>query len=76
MRLSLKYGQLFANQSNDSKHVTEANNGTSESKTEQQNNQSQPNRTFQIKSGVNKKTEGRKTHPGSPILARQNQVAN
>ena len=27
--LNLKYGQLFADQSNDSKHVTETNNGTS-----------------------------------------------
>ena len=36
--LNLKYGHLFADQSYDSKHVTEANNGTSESKTEQQNN--------------------------------------
>ena len=36
--LNLKYGQLFADQSNDSKHVTETNNGTSESKIEQQNN--------------------------------------
>ena len=40
-RGNLKYGQLFADQSNDSKHVTDANNGTSESKTEQQSNQSQ-----------------------------------
>ena len=33
--LNLKYGQLFADQSNHSKHVTETNNGTSESKSEQ-----------------------------------------
>ena len=42
-RRNLKYGQLLADQSNDSKHVTEANIGTSESKTEQQSNQSQLN---------------------------------
>ena len=53
--LYLKYGQLFADRSNHSKHVTETNNGTSESKTEQRNNQSQSNRTFQNKSGVNKR---------------------
>ena len=28
--LNLKYGQLFADQSNGSKHATETNNGTSE----------------------------------------------
>ena len=53
-RLNLKYGQIFADQSNDSKHVTEANNGTSESKIEQQKTQSQSNRTFQNKNGVSK----------------------
>ena len=30
--LNLKYGQLFADQSNDSKHVSETNDGTSENK--------------------------------------------
>ena len=43
----MKYGQLFADQSNDSKHGTAIDNGTSERITEQQNNQSQPDRTFQ-----------------------------
>ena len=56
----MKYGQLFADQSNDSKHVTETDNGTSESKIEQQNNQSQLNRTFQNKSGVNKRNRSEK----------------
>ena len=60
----MKYGQSFADQSNDSKHVTEANNGTSEGKTEQQNNQAQSNRTFQNKSSVNKINQSEKNTSG------------
>ena len=67
--LNLKYGQLFADQSNDSKHVTEANNGTSESKIEQQNNQSQLNRTFQYKSGVNKRNRSEKNTSGQSEIS-------
>ena len=62
--LNLKYGQLFAHQPNDSKHVTETNNGTLESKIEQQNNQSQLNKTFQHKSGVNKRNGSEKNTSG------------
>ena len=55
--------------------------GTSESKIEQQKNQSQSNRIFQNKRGVNKRNRSEKNslklaHPGSLKLARQNQVAN
>ena len=53
-KLNLKYGQLFADQSNNSKHVTEAKNERPESKIEQRNNQLQSNRTFENKNGVNK----------------------
>ena len=60
--LKLNYGQLFADQSNHSKHVTETNNGTSESKIEQRNNQSQSNRTFQNKSSVIKQNRSEKKH--------------
>ena len=74
--LNLKYGQLYADQSNDSKLVTERDTGTSERIIQQQNNPSQSNRTFQNKNSVNKRNRNGKIHPGSPKLARQNQVAN
>ena len=74
-KLTAKYGQLFGDQSDTSKRVTETENGRSENKIEQQNNQSQASRIFENKNGVNKKTEMRKAQPDSPILARQNQAA-
>ena len=58
--LNLKNGQLFADQSNHSKRVTESNNNTTESKLEQRTNQSQSKRTFQNKSGVNKRNRKEK----------------
>ena len=67
--LKLKYGQLFADQSNDSKHVTETNNGTSENKIEQQKNKSQSNRTFQNKSGVNKRNRSEKNTSGQSEIS-------
>ena len=67
--LNLKYGQLFADQSNHSKHVTETNNGTSESKIEQRNNQSQSNRTFQNESGVNKRNRSEKNTSGQSEIS-------
>ena len=75
-KLNAKYGQLFADQSDISKRVTEIKNDRSENKIEQQENQSQASRKFEYKNGVNKKAEARKTHPGSLKLARQNQAAN
>ena len=53
-KLNAKYGQLFADQSDNSKHATETKSDRSESKIEQQNNQSQTNGTFENKNGVNK----------------------
>ena len=67
--LNLKYGQLFADQSNDSNHVTETNNGTSESKIEQRNNQSQSNRTFQNNIGVNKRNRSEKNTSGQSEIS-------
>ena len=67
--LILKYGQLFADQSNHSKHVTETNNGTSENKIEQQNNQSQLNRTFQNKSRMNKRNRTQKNTSGQSEIS-------
>ena len=66
---NLKYGHLFADQSNHSKHLTETNNGTSESKFEQRNNQSQSNRTFQNKSGVNKRNRSEKNTSGQSEIS-------
>ena len=68
-RLNFKYGQLFADQSNDIKHVTEAKNGTLESKTEQQNNQSHWNRTFQNENGVNKRNRNEKNTTGKSNIS-------
>ena len=67
--LNLKYGQLFADQSNDSKHATEIDSGTSERITEQQNKQSQSNRTFQNKSGVNKRNRSEKNTSGQSEIS-------
>ena len=65
----MKYGQLFADKSNHSKHVTETNNGTSESKNEQRNNKSQSNRTFQNKNGVNKRNRSEKNTSGQSEIS-------
>ena len=48
-KLNAKYGQSFADQSDTSKRVTETENGRSENKIEQQNNQSQASRLFENK---------------------------
>ena len=52
--LNLKYGQLFANQSESSKTKAETENGTSEEQNEIIDNQSHSNRTFEKDYGVNK----------------------
>ena len=51
---NLKYGQLFANQSESSKTKVETENGTSEEQNEIIDNQSHSNRTFEKDYGVNK----------------------
>ena len=53
-KLNAKYGQLFADQSDISKRVTEIKNDRSENKIEQQENQSQASRKFENKNSVNK----------------------
>ena len=53
-KLNAKYGQLFADQSDISKRVTEIKNDRSENKIEQQENQSQASRKFENKNGVYK----------------------
>ena len=52
--MNLKYGQLFANQSESSKTKAETENGTSEEQNETIDNQSHLNRTFEKDYGVNK----------------------
>ena len=51
--LNLKYGTLFANQSESSKTIIATENGTSEEQNEKHNNQSHSNRTFEKEYGVN-----------------------
>ena len=63
-KLNAKYGQLFADQTDNSKRVTETKNGRSESKIEQQNNQSQTSRIFENKNGVNKISRSEKNTSG------------
>ena len=59
-KLNAKYGQLFADQSDTRKRVTEIENGRSENKTEQQNNQSEASRIFENKNGKLKIVQNRK----------------
>ena len=68
-KLNAKYGQLFADQSDTSKRVTEIENSRSENKTEQQNNQSQASRIFENKNGVNKINRNEKSTSGQSDIS-------
>ena len=68
-KLNAKYGQLFADQSDNSKRATETKNGRSESKIEQQNNQSHTSRIFENKTGVNKISRSEKNTPGQSDIS-------
>ena len=68
-KLNAKYGQLSADQSDNSKRVTETKNGRSESKIEQQNNQSQTSRIFENKNGVNKISRSEKNTSGQSDIS-------
>ena len=59
--MNAKYGSLFDTQSNYSKQDTEIKRNTSESESEQKNDRSHTNRTFQNKSHVNKTNESENT---------------
>ena len=63
-KLNAKYGQLFADQSDTSKRVTEIKNDRSENKIEQPENQSQASRKFENKNGVNKISRSEKNTSG------------
>ena len=66
----MKNVQLSADQSNHSKRVPEAKIGTSETKTEQQSNQSQMNITFQNnKNSVNKVNQSEKNTSGQSDIS-------
>ena len=68
-KLNAKYGQLFADQSDNSKRATETKSDRSESKIEQQNNQSQTSRIFENKNGVNKISRSEKNTSGQSDIS-------
>ena len=68
-KLNAKYEQLSADQSDTSKRVTDIENGRSENKTEQQNNQSQASRIFENKNGVNKINRNEKNTSGQSDIS-------
>ena len=68
-KLNVKYGQLFADQSDISKRVTEIKNDRSENKIEQQENQSQASRKFENKNGVNKISRSEKNTSGQSEIS-------
>ena len=68
-KLNAKYGHLFADQSDNSKHATKTKSDRSESKIEQQNNQSQTSRIFENKNGVNKRSRIEKNTSGQSDIS-------
>ena len=69
--LNLKYGQLFANQSESSKTKVETENGTSEEQNEIIDNQSHSNRTFEKDYGVNKIQQSENNTSGQSDISTQ-----
>ena len=69
--LNLKYGQLFANQSESSKTKVETENGTSEEQYEVIDNQSHSNRTFEKDYGVNKIQQSENNTSGQSDISTQ-----
>ena len=69
--LNLKYGQLFANQSESSKTKAETENGTSEEQNEIIDNQSHSNRTFEKDYGVNKIQQSENNTSGQSDISTQ-----
>ena len=69
--LNLKYGQLFANQSESSKTKAETENGTSEEQNETIDNQSHSNRTFEKDYGVNKIQQSENNTSGQSDISTQ-----
>ena len=68
-KLNAKYGQLFTDQSDISKRVTEIKNDRSENKIEQRENQSQARRKFENKNGVKKISRSEKNTSGQSEIS-------
>ena len=68
-KLNIKYGPIFADQSKCEKTTTETMNETSEERNENCTHQSQSNRTFQNKSGVNKRNRSVKVTSGQSEIS-------
>ena len=68
-KLNIKYGPIFADQSKCEKTTTETMNETSEERNENCTHQSQSNRTFQYKSGVNKRNRSVKVTSGQSEIS-------
>ena len=68
-KLNVKYGQLFTDQSDNSKRANETKRDRSESKIEQRNNQSQTSRIFENKNGVNKISRSEKNRSGQSDIS-------
>ena len=65
----MKYGQLFADQSKDSKRTAERKKGTSENPSENRDSQSQLNRIFE------NKHDGNKINQSERILSGQSEIS-
>ena len=72
--LNLKYGQVFANQSESSKTKVETENGTSEEQNEIIDSQSHSNRTFEKDYGVNKIQENENITSGQSDISTQSSI--
>ena len=73
-KLNLKDGQLFADQSKDSKRKEERKNGTSERQSENRNDQSQSNRIFENKNNVNKIEQSVRSTSGQFEISASNSI--
>ena len=69
--LNLKYGTLFANQSENSKTIIATEIGTSEEQNEKRNNQSHSNRMFEKEYGVNKIQQSERSTSGQSEISTQ-----
>ena len=68
-KLNINYGPIFTDQSKCEKTTTETTNETSEERNENCTHQSQSNRTFQNKSGVNKRNRSVKVTSGQSKIS-------
>ena len=71
VELNLKYGSIFANQSENSKIIIATKNGTSEEQNEKRNDQSHSNRMFEKEYGVNKIQQSERSTSGQSEISTQ-----